>query len=352
VKASFQPLWGGQQLAEWIRAGGRPERERVRAYFLRLRWHAHWFEHNWRGQSTVISGIPLPDDPVFIIGPWRSGTTVLHELLAAATDWPTPQTWQCFNPSTYLLYAPPTLDLSTQRPMDQGHIRTHGPQEDELALLLLGEPSFYRGFIDPRRLRGCAEKLWSSSDRSELKRWLDFIRGITRDSTKGQQLLLKSPSHTFRLPLLRLLFPRAKFVWIGRHVGEVVASNVRMWSAMTDRYGLWNCPPATLEGFLQDMLKACSRVLAQCLDDMPRESMLWVDFEELRTDPKQTLQQVLRFLRPTPAIDDVTVAARLDEALRKVPIHDGARASLPDDESARKFEMLVTAARSQFGHPR
>ena len=125
-----------------------------------------------------------------------------------------------------------------------------------------------------------------------------------------------------------------------------------MWSAMTGRYGLWNCPPATLKGFLQDMLKACSQVLTQCLDDMPRESMLWVDFEELRTDPKQTLQKVLRFLRPTPAIEDVTVVARLDEALRQVPIHDGARASMPDDESARKFEMIVAAARSRFGHPR
>ncbi len=38
-----------------------------------------------------------------------------------------------------------------------GGSQPHGPQEDEFALLLLGEPSVYRGFIDPRRLRECAE---------------------------------------------------------------------------------------------------------------------------------------------------------------------------------------------------
>ncbi len=80
--------------------------------------------------------------------------------------------------------------------------------------------------------------------------------------------------------------------------------------------------------------------------------MLWVDFEELRTVPKQTLQQVLRFLRPTPAIDDVTVPAGIDAALRQVPIHDGTGTSLPDDESAPKLETLVTAARNRFGRRR
>jgi omega-hydroxy-beta-dihydromenaquinone-9 sulfotransferase len=349
VKFRDQPLFGGQQLAEWIRAGGRPER-RVAGYFQRLRWHAYWFEHNWRTQTRAISDSPLPEDPVFIIGPWRSGTTVLHELLAATTHWATPETWQCFHPSTCLLSKPPALELSTDRPMDQGHIRTRSPQEDEFALLLLGEPSLYRGFIDPRRLGRCAEELWSSADKGELKRWQGFIRCVMRGVTE-RQLLLKSPSHTFRLPLLRPLFPRAKFIWMGRHIGEMLASNVRMWHAMTRCYGLWNCPRTVLDGFLQDMLRECSRVLTQCLDDMPRESMLWVDFEELRTDPRQVLERIWRFISPNLAIDE-TIARRLDQALTQVPVHEGSRASLPADESVQKLEKLMTAARRQFGPPR
>jgi hypothetical protein len=348
VKARVQPLFGGRQLAEWVREGGRPQR-RVTGYSQRLRWHAYWFEHNWRIQMRAIGSSTLPNDPVFIIGPWRSGTTVFHELLAATPRWSTPQTWQCFNPSTCFLSAPPTLDRSSKRPMDQGHIRTHSPQEDEFALLLLGEPSLYRGFIDPRRLRECAKELWSPN-KGAMNRWQDFVRGVMRGVTDGQ-LLLKSPSHTFRLPLLRPLFPRAKFIWIGRHIGEVLASNVRMWQAMTDRYGLWDCPPAVLEGFLQDMLRACSDVLTQCLDDMPRESMLWIDFEDLRTDPKEVLDRVWRFLRPDSASDAEATARSFDHALTQVPIHKGSRASLPADESVQALEKVMAAARQQFGRP-
>jgi omega-hydroxy-beta-dihydromenaquinone-9 sulfotransferase len=187
-----------------------------------LRWHAYWFEHNWHNQARVLGADPLPEDPVFILGLWRSGTTVLHELLAATAQWYTPQTWQCFNPSTCFQCAPPTTDSFSARPMDAGSIRTYSPQEDEFALLLLREPSLYRGFIDPRRLRECGQELWLSS-RSDLKRWQDFLRGGMLGA-QARPLLLKSPSHTFRLPLLRAVFPRAKFIWIGRHTGEVLAS--------------------------------------------------------------------------------------------------------------------------------
>ena len=161
--------------------------------------------------------------------------------MAAISLGVTPETWQCFNPSTCLLSKSPVLDLSSNRPMDEGHIRSRSPQEDEFAMLLLGEPSLYRGFIDPRRLQGCANKLWSSNQ-GEFGRWKNFIRVLLRGETE-RQLLLKSPSHTFRLPLLRPLFPRAKFIWMGRHIGEMLASNVRMWQGMTHRYRLWTCPP-------------------------------------------------------------------------------------------------------------
>ena len=75
----------------------------------------------------------LPVDPVFILGLWRSGTTVLHELVNACGGWVTPQTWQCFHPSTCFLTGPPAHTAAAQRPMDRGLIATEGPQEDEFA---------------------------------------------------------------------------------------------------------------------------------------------------------------------------------------------------------------------------
>jgi omega-hydroxy-beta-dihydromenaquinone-9 sulfotransferase len=350
VNGAFQPLFGARSLAEWIRAGGRPER-RVPAYFLRLWWHAYFFEHNWKTQTSRISGGTLSDDPVFIIGLWRSGTTVFHELLTRLSGWRTPQTWQCFNPSTCFLSAPPSVNQSIDRPMDRGQIATLGPQEDEFALLLLGEPSLYRAFIDPRRLRECAEELWSpdsaATNRNPLVRWQGFLRGLTANET-STPLLLKSPSHTFRLPLLRRIFPRAKFVWVGRQIGEVLASNLRMWHTMVDSHGLWSCSPAVLQSFLRDMLDACAGVLTQCLDDMPRENMIWVDFQDLRDDRVQALQRVVRFLGVPGLTDTSAIAQRVAETLASVPIYEGSRVNPPEDESALRLEKLMDAARQRF----
>ena len=41
---------------------------------------------------------PLVDDPVFVIGHWRSGTTLLHELLTLDDQFRAPTTFQTFCP--------------------------------------------------------------------------------------------------------------------------------------------------------------------------------------------------------------------------------------------------------------
>jgi hypothetical protein len=342
-------LYGGRALADWVRRGGRPRRP-APAHALRLRWHAYWFEHNWQAQSRRLGALALPENPVFILGLWRSGTTALHELLAACTGWVTPRTWQCFNPSTCFLSAAPAAH-TVQRPMDQGRIDTHGPQEDEFALLLLGEPSIYRAFIDPRRLQECAEQQWQQQERPDtLPRWQDFIRGVA-SGNPGNRVLIKSPNHTFRLPLLRASFPGARFIWIGRHTGEVLQSNLKMWRMMMATYALWPCPDGTLERFLQDVVRAGTAVLARCLDDVSRDQLLWVDFEQLHAQPRQVLERVLEFLAPEAATALPAAAAGVEQALGRISVHPGARAALPDQERVREFERVMAAARQRFGAP-
>jgi hypothetical protein len=327
-----------------VRAGGRPER-RTFGLEARLRWHAYWFEVNWQAQRRRLNTLALPSNPVFILGLWRSGTTVLHELLAESTGWLTPNTWQCFNPSTCFLTRPPTRSSSLPRPMDGGRIATLGPQEDEFALLLLGEPSAYRAFIDPRRLSECAEYLQTTSAMS-LARWQDFQRGIAAEKA-GTPVLLKSPGHLFRLQSLRQLFPGAKFVWIGRQTHEVLASNRKMWRALMERYALWQYDAGALEIFLGHALSHCASVLERCLEDMEPERMLWVDFERLKTEPRRVLGNILRFLDPGRFRDETVLSDAIERALAAVPIHAGSRASGAD--RPQRLDQTIAAARRRFG---
>jgi hypothetical protein len=228
--------------------------------------------------------------------------------------------------------------------MDQGRITSHGPQEDEFALMLLGEPSAYRAFIDPRRFDECAALL-RPENQSALPRWQMFLRGIAA-TPEGSRLLLKSPNHSFRVPMLRAAFPRAKFIWAGRQTGELLASNRKMWTAMMDQYALWSCPDGALDAFLEQALRACSGALEQCLNEVPREAMLWVDFEELRRDPRQLLERVMHFLG---AGDQSMMGPSIDEALSRVRIHAGTRANVPAGPEAAQLEDRMAAARELFG---
>ena len=345
MSSQAQPLFGARELADWTRAGGRPERAPF-GYAVRLKWHARLFELNWRTQAARLAPAALPDDPVFILGLWRSGTTVLHELLNACGGWVTPQTWECFNPSTCFLTGPPQQARSVARPMDQGQIATLSPQEDEFAVLLLGEPSVYRGLIDPRRLCESGARLWSGSE-GPLSRWQEFLRGIC--GRGAGRLLLKSPTHTFRLPLIRKVFPRAQFVWIGRDPGDVLASNRRMWSAMISTYALWKCPAGELDRFLRDAVGACSAVLASGLADMTPERMLWVDYEALQTDAAAVLRQVLRFVGAPAARDPVALQSAVQSAVTHVPIHPGRRAEAAQEGWLVELDSLMRATRERLG---
>ena len=344
-----QLLYGSRALTEWTLLGGPPERAPF-AHAARLRWHAFWFELNWRSTTARLESQPLPVDPVFIVGPWRSGTTALHELITAATQWVTPQTWQCFNPSSCFLVKAAPREATIARPMDAGTISSRGPQEDEFATLLLGEDSVYRGFIDPRRLGECGARLWSADAAAEAApspRWQTFIRGITAGAQQ-RRVLLKSPNHTFRMTALRRCFPRAQFIWIGRRSQEVVASNLKMWRAMMQRYALWSCPQGLLEQFLHEALQACAAALARSLEELSREQLLWVDFDDLHTDPQRVLHTVLDFL-PIDAAVPAEREARIRRALQNITVHTGSRLLAPAGAAGQKLDALMASARERFG---
>ena len=84
---------------------------------------------------------PLTDAPVFILGHWRSGTTLLHNLLASDPQFAAPNLYQVSFPTHFLLsewwLAPCTSWLLPEtRPMDDIPHGWSVPSEDEIALLL------------------------------------------------------------------------------------------------------------------------------------------------------------------------------------------------------------------------
>ena len=92
-----------------------------------------------------IARTKIQDDPIFVIGHWRSGTTLLHELLVLDERHTYSDTYACFTPQHFLVsgwFLRPLLKvlLPRRRPMDNMAAGWDRPQEDEFALCNMGGP--------------------------------------------------------------------------------------------------------------------------------------------------------------------------------------------------------------------
>jgi hypothetical protein len=292
LESSFPKLVPfGAEMLQWLSQGGSPRRVGT-ARQLAMRWRSFWFEHQLARQQRLP---PTPTqsrrDPVLILGLWRSGTTAMHNLLAALPGMITPTNWQCMNPATVRLRGPPRSRNAVTRPMGHRSSEAFAPQEEELALLALGAPSVYRGFFDPRRLPELAclldETSWTGvAFATWLKKWLEFSECVSA-GRKGR-LLLKSPAHTFRIPALIQAMPQASYVWLVREPRATFISNRKMWLSKFHRYALWDWSEAELDAFLVRAVEATARSLECAVGSLPPEKLVVVEFERVIRAPTQT----------------------------------------------------------------
>ena len=338
-------------LLQWLRQD--PAWPRLPAALrARLAWQAGWGSLNARLSRALDRGAadqPALQDPVLIVGPWRSGTTVMHELLSAATGYGTPHTWQCMNACAFQLGAPRPATAALARPMDGLEIRHDSPQEDEFALLTLGVASAYRAFWMPQRIDRLHETLSPAywlTEPNWLPVWEAFLRGVLRShgAPARQPLILKSPGHTYRLPAILRRFPAARVVWMARSAGDVLASNRKMWRAMFDAHSLTPSDDVALEAFLAAALSSAAQVLEWCGEHVPSAQWCLVRHEALLAAPQETVGTVCGHLFAGLAIDGAALeravaATAKGRVARYGTVND---ASLVSDTAVQQLDAAQT----------
>jgi len=239
----------------------------------------------------------MPDDPIFIVGHWRSGTTLLHQLMALDENLATPNVFQVSAPGSFLIsgkYYRPLMSklMKPTRPMDNVKLDVLQPQEDEYALVKLTLDSPLEKIVFPKN-----KKYFLLDDDfypKKTKPWKSNFRSFCQriSFTTGKRLLLKNPFHSMRIPLLLEMFPKAKFIHIYRHPLEVIPSTIHMWDVVGRENVLKGkaTKPKTEEVSL--VFDRVMTTIREDLASVANEAKIEIGFRELEKTPMLTLEKI------------------------------------------------------------
>ena len=290
--------------------------------------------------------------PVFLVGHWRSGTTLLHELIALDESFAAPSTYECFNPDHFLLAPNRAPDRNrVMRPTGDMSVSAASPQEEEFALLCMGAISPYEAFMFPHALERlealCDPDLFERVDQlrwNHAMMWILKATAYVRGADK--RILLKSPTNSFRISRLAMLFPGAVFVRVVREPCDVFASTLRLWRSMWDRYAL--TAPLAQDVLIERVFetrRAMERKLRSGLANLPTGRHATVRYEDLVSDSCGTMKLLYDRL----ALGDPS------GLLPKVRAYI-AQHPRPPAQSADEWRTLVEARWpemfDEFGYPR
>ncbi len=298
-------IWEGCDFFGWLRLLARNRCAVHPAYWyiaVSITFFSFWNTmFRWLQQAVFgrrVRETTLKQPPIFIIGHWRTGTTLLHEFLTLDERHAFPTTYQCLSPNHFLLtenIVAPVLRflVPAKRPMDNMKAGFDRPQEEEFALCMLGQPSPYLTIAFPNHKPQCQAffDLENVSPKA-LRRWRrafkTFLKQVTFRNPK--RLVLKSPPHTCRIKVLKKLFPGALFVHIVRDPYVVFPSTVHVWKSLYQTHGLQKPTFAGLEEHVYATFLHLYDKLEESRPELDPSHFFEVRYEDLIKDPVSRLR--------------------------------------------------------------
>lgn len=328
------------------------------ALAISQRWlYSRYEDRCERKRGEEIPALASDEPPIFIIGHWGSGTTWLHQLLAADPRHTWPDTGDCLMPhnlretSAYLRWYLRRL-LPSTRGFDAVPFSLEEPQEEEMALAALGPVSYFLTFSFPQdRERLTREALFLETLSDERREafadaYRRFLGRISRRAP-GRMLLLKNPAATTRIPWLREWFPGARFIHLVRDPYEVAAAALNRVPYLVRQFGLQADAPAGLAEYLLSTYEAVMRRYLRDRAKLPAGALHETSYEALVKDPVTVVRGIREALGlPTDEQARVSLAEALEKS-RHVPRHTRP---LPD-EMAVAIQERWRFAFEQWGYP-
>ncbi len=284
--------------------------------------------------------------PVFILGHYRSGTTQLHELMSRDPRFASTNRYEAYNPSSFL------GTESWLAPLVEFFMLPRRVQEDEVAFLNLCQLSPYLDWCFPHSRQGFQRYLtFRDATPDEIATWTSSLTYFAKALTLKHRLplILKSPPHTARVPLILAAFPDARFIHIRRDPYAVFVSTVRLLKAIKPVFGLQLGPVAIDE---EAVLQTYATMYDAYFADrslIPAGQLVEIAYEDLDRDPVGQLRTIYDGLSLG---DFEAVRPAMESYLSSVAGYQKTRHRSLDPSTKARIASACSASFDAWGYPR
>ncbi len=251
-------------------------------------------------KERAIQNTEIKNDPVFIIGHWRSGTTFLHYLMSKDKNFGYINNAQSVCPG--IMFFPFGVNLikmhiPDKRPMDNVITNWHSPQEEEFALGNLSEQSCYHWWSFPDKMKIYFEKyaLLQNLSITEYTKfqntYLDLIKKVSLVNN-GKRLIIKNPVNTGRIPMLLALFPNAKFIYLHRHPRDVYFSTIKLHIKLLERFSLQIFDRKEIEKNVSCFYEKLLKKYEQDKSLIAKNNLIELSYENLINAPLENVEKI------------------------------------------------------------
>ena len=294
-------------------------------------WAQMWFKRH-----PEILARPIKN-PVVIVGPMRSGTTRMHRLLASDRRFSHMRSFETISPVPRPDFEEvlagekedfrPVLASRIMKVARLANPRTlsihpTGPYEpeEELGLLVasMWGMKHEAQWHVPSYGRWCEEE-----DATPAYRYLaDLLRlvGWSQQVSSIRPWILKTPQHMLDLPALLEVFPDARLIFTHRDPNAVVGSATSLAWNQTIIYSDHADPQRMGEEWLRKTRLQVER-MQEARETIPPERMIDVQYEDMESDWRGTMERVYRFLEfdMEPAVPGMERYLERSRALKRHP---------------------------------
>jgi hypothetical protein len=251
--------------------------------------------------NRKLKNFEFKEPPLFILGHWRSGTTLLHNILTKDPSAAYMTTYHALFPnnlaSKWLFKTFMKINMPDKRPSDGVKLGINFPQEDEFSFCNSQPNAYYNFFYFPENYSEFYERSvhHKNLSKNEIDLWYKSYDQLVKKSlidTKGERVIFKNPVNTARIDKILKLYPDAKFLYIYRNPITVFHSTRRFFQQLNPTLWLHEVDNKFIDEMIFD-------IYTRLLDDylklkslIPTENLIELRFEEFELNPVNELEKI------------------------------------------------------------